>query len=355
MKKAISLDSLEIGEPVAQDIYDQSSRLLLKQDAILSRDLIKRLQINNIDTVYISVPICQDENQKQKNSVKSKHVPNAYRELYEELVFEQERIKLRGNYLKPIQNEVNILTKELCNLILKDIEISLEFYLHLKNTQQDYNYNHHHINTSILAIIMSHWLGLDKHTLNEIANIAMLHDVGEMRIPYKILNKPSYLTPDEKEIIKTHPAISFEILHKTEWINNRELYGVLTHHERLNGRGYPNGLLGSQIAIHSRVVAVASIFNSASTNRVYAKGKNLLKILLELRDRSYGELDSKVTRTTYQHLASYIQNNNKIILLKNGEKGHLIADQKNYKLLIKGENATYSLDDLSCPAIIKIS
>ena len=122
----------------------------------------------------------------------------------------------------------------------------------------------------------------------------MLHDIGETRIPSTILRKTGKLTKEEREMIQTHPTIGMQILNKTDWINNRELYGVLTHHERLNGQGYPYKLLGSKITIHARVTAVASIFNVATTDRPYARAKNLLEILMEIRNRSYGELDSKV-------------------------------------------------------------
>lgn len=357
MKKAISLHSLPIGEPIAQDIYDQQSRLLLKQGTILSESFTERLKKNDINTVFITM---KEETKPSPKEIKEnpkplKNVFKLHREIYRKLEFEQERIKLRGYYIKPIQKEFSLITKEFTDLILKDIGVSLDFYFQVKNSQPDYNYAHHHINTAILAVLISSWLNLNKNTINEIANVAMLHDIGETRIPIKILSKPSSLTGKEMEIVKTHPLLGLQILHKTDWINNRELYGVLTHHERLNGQGYPNGILGSKIPIHSRVVSVSSIFNSATTNRVYAKGKSYLKLLLELRDRSYGELDSKITQIIYKKLSDYFQDKQKIVLLNNGDKGHLIRDKHTSSLLVIGEEKTYNLDDASCPQILKIS
>lgn len=241
-------------------------------------------------------------------------------------------------------------------LLTLDPERSLQFFLDIKKSQGEYKYNQHHVNTGILAILISKWLDLDSNLMKEIAITSMLHDIGETRIPPKILKKPGKLTSSEREVIETHPIIGLQILNKTDWINNRELYGVLTHHERLNGQGYPYKLLGSKITIHARVTAVASIFNIATTNRPYANAKNILEILLEIRNRSYGELDSKVARILYDNITDFLHRNKKTILLSNGDKGYLKKGHKQeLKLLINGEKKIYDLDDANCPKIVSIS
>jgi len=81
---------------------------------------------------------------------------------------------------------------------------------------------------------------------------------------------------------------------------------LLRNLERLNGTGYPNKLLGSQIIIHGRITAVASIFNSVTTDRPYARGKNPADALAELRNGSFGELDAKVTRVLYEKVVPHL-------------------------------------------------
>jgi HD-GYP domain-containing protein (c-di-GMP phosphodiesterase class II) len=304
LKKSIPLGSLSIGEPLAQDIYDEQNRLLLKAGTHLSDQYITSLQAKGIETVLVAIVPKISNGPKAEKTLKKKTVADVadFKKPYDDLLYEQNRVKLRGYNIKKIHKEFNIKTREFADLILTDPEAALEFYLQTKRSQTEYNYEEHHVNTGILATLISNWLGLNKHIIYEIMNVAMLHDIGETRISPNILQKPGSLDRDEMATVQTHPSIGFKILCKTDWLSNRELLGVLTHHERLNGLGYPNKLLGSQIIIHSRVTAVASIFNAATTDRPYATAKNPVKVLSELRDRSYGELDSKVTRVLYEKL-----------------------------------------------------
>lgn len=355
LKKAVPLSSLPIGEPIAQNIFDERDRLLLRQGSILSPEFIQRLESNNIESVFIAIEINNLQDDRPKPKI-SKPIPTNFHTLYHELLYEQDRIELRGNYKKPIQKEFLTKINGFIELLSIDLEKSLDFFMDIKFSHTEYRYNKHHINTGILAILIANWLDFDENLIKEIAITAMLHDIGETRISPKILKKPGKLTESELNIVKTHPTIGLEILSKTDWINNKELYGVLTHHERLNGTGYPYKLLGSKITIHARITAVASIFNTATTDRPYSKAKNILQILLELRNRSYGELDSKITRIIYDKLSYYLQNNKKTILLNNGDKGHLKRiNMQETKLVINGERGIYDLDDVNCPRVVSIS
>jgi len=308
IKKSIPLTSLALGEPLAQDIYDEYDRLLLKAGTILTEQYIASLQGKGVETVFIAIALkinSEEPKEAPKEPIKNKVIPiTNFTEPYKDLIYEQSRVKGRGFNVKKIHKEFSQKTREFTDLLLKDPEESLEFFLRTKSTQQEHNYEEHHVNTGILSALLAHWLGLDKQITYEIVNVAMLHDIGETRIPSEILQKPSYLSWDEMEIVRKHPSIGFEILCKTDWINNRELLGVLTHHERLNGTGYPNKLLGSQIIIHSRITAVSSIFNSSTTDRPYAKAKSLPQVLLELRNRSFGELDNRVTRVLFDKITA---------------------------------------------------
>ncbi|MDI9480482.1 MAG: HD domain-containing phosphohydrolase [Bacillota bacterium] len=316
MKKSIPLISLSIGEPLAQDIFDEQNRLLLRAGTHLSDQYIKSLQSKGIETVFIAItpqienPSTDEEKPPEKKPPKKKLSSVDLRKPYYDLLYEQTRVKARGYYVKIIHQDFNLKAREFTDLLLNDPEASLNFYLQTKRSQTEYNYEEYHVNTGILAALISNWLNLNRHIIYEIVNVAMLHDIGETRISPDILQKPGRLDKNEMEIVRTHPNIGFEILSKTDWLSSRELLGVLTHHERLNGQGYPHKLLGSQIIIHSRVTAVASIYNTATTDRPYAKAKHPAKVLSELRDRSFGELDSKVTRVLYERISDLISPKN---------------------------------------------
>ena len=104
-----------------------------------------------------------------------------------------------------------------------------------------------------------------------------LHDIGKIAIPEEILNKPGRLTKEEFEIMKTHTTIGSEMLDKIEGYGDEPLvrtaYAICRwHHERYDGHGYPDGLVGEQIPISAQIVALADVYDALVSERSYRKG-----------------------------------------------------------------------------------
>lgn len=109
---------------------------------------------------------------------------------------------------------------------------------------------------------------LSKKQLNQLECAALLHDLGKIAMPDSILNKPSSLSPDEYEIIKSHPQRGYEIVKNIS--NFKEIAPlILSHHERFDGSGYPNHLKGDKIPYLSRIIAVADSFDVILSKRPY--------------------------------------------------------------------------------------
>ncbi len=123
-------------------------------------------------------------------------------------------------------------------------------------------------------------LGLSPANLYLLDIGAYLHDVGKIRVPLSILNKPAKLTPKEWEIIKQHPLYGRELLDQTFM---REASTIVEqHHERLDGSGYPYGLSGSELLVEASIVAVADTFDAMTTNRPYHKAATQAEALAEI-------------------------------------------------------------------------
>ena len=113
-------------------------------------------------------------------------------------------------------------------------------------------------------------LGEDKHTVDQFYNIALLHDIGKIGIPDIILQKPGKLTDEEFDIMKSHPGRGYLIL-KDVQIQEDLAAGARYHHERFDGKGYPDGLAGQNIPWVARIIAVADTFDAMSSTRPYRK------------------------------------------------------------------------------------
>lgn len=141
-------------------------------------------------------------------------------------------------------------------------------------------------------------LGCSSDFVEELVLGATLHDVGKIGIPDAILQKPAKLTEEEFDRIKEHPSLGRDIL-KTVKLSSTARQALLEHHEKLDGSGYPEGLLGDQVSLAGRIVAVADAFDALSSKRTYKEGWPLEKIL-ELFDQGSGTLyDPKVVEALH--------------------------------------------------------
>ncbi len=132
----------------------------------------------------------------------------------------------------------------------------------------EYSYTHC-INVAVLSIILGKHVGLDKATLRDIGIAGMFHDVGKARIPEAILNKPGKLSPQEFHVMKTHVLESYKIMREQKGLPADVLRGILEHHERYDGTGYPRGIARGDIGNYARVISVVDVYDALTSKRCY--------------------------------------------------------------------------------------
>jgi HD-GYP domain-containing protein (c-di-GMP phosphodiesterase class II) len=110
---------------------------------------------------------------------------------------------------------------------------------------------------------------------------AKLHDLGKVRVPDSVLNKPGALDPLERELMNAHAEEGFRMLEAHPELSYEAL-AVRHHHERFDGRGYPAGLRGEEIPFQARVVAIVDAFDAMTEDRVYKKGRSESEAIAEL-------------------------------------------------------------------------
>jgi HD-GYP domain-containing protein (c-di-GMP phosphodiesterase class II) len=122
----------------------------------------------------------------------------------------------------------------------------------------------------------------------------LLHDVGKIGVPESVLQKTGRLTPEEFEQMKKHPGIGAKILQDIKQISDI-IPGVLHHHERFDGQGYPGGLVGETIPLMGRIICLADCFDAMTSNRTYRKAMPLEVALTEIRRCSGTQFDPSLT------------------------------------------------------------
>ncbi len=150
----------------------------------------------------------------------------------------------------------------------------------------------HSVSVSILMTIFAKHLGIEKRIVQQLAIGAFLHDVGKIMIPSDVLNKPSRLTEQEFDVMKTHANHSISILNDTPNISEISLEVAALHHEKINGQGYPFQLSGDEITMYGRMISICDIFDALTADRCYKDGYPHIKAFNILRKLGEaGELD----------------------------------------------------------------
>ena len=134
----------------------------------------------------------------------------------------------------------------------------------------DYTYIHS-VGTCIMSIFLGVNMKLSKSRLRDLAISSLFHDIGKTKIPNEIINKPDKLTDREFEEIKMHPVYGKEILLNNPLINEEIIGGVIGHHEKYNGTGYPYGLKGDEISEFAKIISICDVFTAITSDRCYRK------------------------------------------------------------------------------------
>ncbi len=141
-----------------------------------------------------------------------------------------------------------------------------------------------------LALAVGKELGMGQSELDQLALLASLHDVGKIGVPSHILLKPDLLTPEEWKIVKKHPEVGHRIVRTiSDLVDVAE--GILHHHERWDGTGYPHGLKGEEIPLISRIIAIADAFDAMTSERHYRRAIPVASALEEIRRCSGTQFD----------------------------------------------------------------
>ncbi|MDI3481806.1 MAG: hypothetical protein PWQ97_1461 [Tepidanaerobacteraceae bacterium] len=143
----------------------------------------------------------------------------------------------------------------------------------------------HSERVALYASIIAEEMNLSEEFVNTLNFAALLHDIGKIGIPDEILNKPGKLSEDEFDKIKTHPVLGANIVKKIDFLAQASSY-IRYHHERQNGRGYPDGLEGDAIPLGAAILAVADAFDAMTSNRPYRNAWSLEDTLREIERNS---------------------------------------------------------------------
>jgi putative nucleotidyltransferase with HDIG domain len=188
----------------------------------------------------------------------------------------------------------------------------------------------HSLNVAIISIAFGRHLGMDREELNVVGLCGLLHDMGKMLTPMEILNKPGRLNEEEMEIMKRHPLDGREILLDTQDVMDTVIETAYAHHERLNGEGYPRGIVGNEIPLYTRIVTIADVFDAITGDRIYRQGETAETALGILHRSAGSAFDESLVVKFIQTIGTYPLGT--IVEMTNGEVGVVVDNNPNQRL-----------------------
>lgn len=162
--------------------------------------------------------------------------------------------------------------------------------------EKDYYTCYHAEEASYFAMALVSALDLPPRDVDAVRLGAILHDIGKIKIPGEILTKPAALTPEEYALIKQHPTMGAEMLELFDSLKPVALI-IRHHHERWDGKGYPDGLRGTEIPLGSRIVTLIDTYHAIVSNRPYRKALSREEAIRRLRAASGEQFDPSLVET----------------------------------------------------------
>lgn len=346
--RLISTKSLKAGMVIGRTVWNDMGRPLLQEGVHVTDILISRLQKLNIHYVYIDDLISKDIEIIETVPLKVRH--DAIK--YIEQSFNSIKNPTDQKSITYCLDEQSKQFVEIIDDLMTYIFESKEIVTILSDAiiYDEYIFQHS-LQVTIYSISIARRLGYNAAEIRQIGIGAMLHDVGKMLIPSEVLNKPDRLTSEEFEMMKLHAKYGFDVLRSLHTISLLSAHCAFQHHERLDGSGYPRGLVDFEIHPYAKIIAVADVFDAVTSNRVY-RSKMLPSQGMEILREGSGILyDERVVTAFQKSISAYTKGS--ILLLADGRRG-IVFKQNNERperpwVRIFEENnqiikATYELD-----------
>jgi len=198
--------------------------------------------------------------------------------------------------------EVSTLVDDISSSISRNPEAFLS--LSRLKTRDNYTYLHS-VAVCALMIALGKQMGLDQALLKDLGMAGLLHDIGKMMIPEAVLNKPGKLTDDEFTQVKNHPLRGWEILKDAEGVCDMAVDVCLHHHERMDGKGYPDKLAGDGISLFARMGAVCDVYDAITSVRCYKSGWDPADAIRKMAEWQEGHFDKTVFQAFVKTIGIY--------------------------------------------------
>lgn len=327
--KFVPVSNIIPGMIAANDICNRNNELIIPKDSVIDGAGITRITLFEITsvTVYADDPLLlqiREQNFGNQSSQEEKEEFIEFRKVYNStLEFLAKKLKLLLNEGQEI--EYMELVDEVDKLVYKSkSKYHIFNMLHDIKTFSDETFRHT-LNVAVINNIFAEWLKMGEEEKKNLTLCGILHDLGKLFVDPDVLRKPGKLTDDEFEQIKQHPVLGYNCL-KNKNLPDNVKKGVLLHHERSDGTGYPYGYKNDEIDSFAAITAIADAYEAMTATRVYRRGMSPFDVIRIFEIDGKKQFNPEYLFPLLRHMTNtYLQHK---VVLSNGLTGKVVLINK---------------------------
>lgn len=345
-----------------QAIIDRAGRVLIARGTRMNEYLITSLMKMGISGIYI-----REGTEEEVKKEEPKIAPAVQNKIEKLKVEDRAKVHLQESVRKRVAEGVQYLysdtdsenftdaTKSITDDLMKAItdNDAIAVDISALKVSDEYTFKHS-VDVATMSMIVARQYGLKDSQIYEIGISGLLHDIGKSKIPNEVLNKAGRLTDEEFALMKKHSLFGYEILKPKDNLSNSIKLGVLQHHEKINGKGYPLGVTEDKINLYAKIISVTDIYDALVTERPYKQAftpRDAVEMIMAMTE----ELDITVMKSFMESVILYPVGSD--VELSTGEKARVIENSPQYVLRPKVIGLTtgrvYELaTDMSCANVI---
>ena len=336
-RKYVPLRIAQPGMMIDQAIIDRAGRVLIARRTRLEDFHIDALKKMGVTGIYT----CEGtEDVKPAEADQTQQLPEPLQKKYDQVkVKDPAKVQISESVRSRVAQGVQYLyqdtqsadftnaSRSITDDLLKAIEDNdaVAVDIGALKVSDEYTFKHS-VDVATMSMIVARKYGLDDQQVYEIGIAGLLHDIGKSKIPNEILNKAARLTDEEFAIMKQHSVYGYRILQPKEDLSTEIKLGVLQHHEKINGKGYPMGVTGDKIDLFARLISISDIYDALVTERPYKKPfspRDAVEMIMSMTE----ELDINVMRCFLESVILYPVGTD--VALSNGETARVVENIPN--------------------------
>ncbi len=319
-REFLNVQELKSGMIIMKDVL-KNGTLLIREGTIVNDEIISRLKkayfFEKIEINVSEEVLAQNTKEAEMQRVEEtfKEISIGLKDLFEKFGF------IKKNKLS---SELRIFSER----ILKELK-SVEAIIGtvgFKGNGDDPIYRHG-VNVAVLSGLLGKWIGLEQSKINLLIYSALLHDFGITKLEQKFQNKQDILIQEKYNEVKQHAKIGYKYVDSIDYLDKSVSYGVLMHHEREDGSGYPLGITGEKIHCFAKIIAIADELDVMNSDKDNIDKRGPFEILEIIKEKSLNKLDYEYSKIFLEHIVNYYMGED--VILSTGEKAKILQINTN--------------------------